>query len=74
MINVSEMYRISGGCTIGHTCSDCDNYIDGKLPTCIIYPKNYGRIWNGKRLACKRFREKTEGQMSFERNFPEMMP
>lgn len=58
MINASEMYRISGGCTIGHICSECANYIDKKEPVCIAYPKDYGAIWNGNRMACKYFRER----------------
>lgn len=60
MINPSEMYRISGGCTIGHTCGECANCINGKEPICIAYPKDYAAGWNVKRIACKYFREKTD--------------
>ena len=64
MIKVSEMYRISGGCKIGNTCSECANHISEKNLTCIVYPKSYGIVWSGKRLACKYFWEKSnDGQM-----------
>ena len=64
MIKLSEMYRISGGCTPSHTCSECADYIGGKEMTCLIYPKDYGMQWEGSRMACKYFRErKGDGQM-----------
>lgn len=62
MIKIPEMYRISGGCTLGHTCQECAEYIGGKDLTCIIYPKDYGTNWDGKRIACKYFRIREEGE------------
>lgn len=52
------MYRISGGCTLSHTCSECADYIGGKELACLIYPKDYGAQWEGSRMACKYFRER----------------
>lgn len=64
MIKLSEMYRISGGCTPSRTCSECADYIGGKELTCLIYPKDYGMQWEGSRMACKYFRERVgDGQM-----------
>lgn len=64
MINASEMYRISGGCTIGRICGECANCIDGKEPACIVYPKDQAVRWNTKRTACKYFRERAaDGQI-----------
>lgn len=61
MISTSEMYRISGGCTIGRFCGECANYIESKELSCIVYPKKYGAVWDGGKLACKYFREREEG-------------
>ena len=60
MIKVSEMYRISGGCTIGKCCEDCANFINSKELLCINYPREYGTLWSGKRIACKYFRNRED--------------
>lgn len=60
MIKLSEMYRISGGCKKEYACCKCANHIGEKDLTCIVYPKDYGTIWDGNRMACKYFRKRTE--------------
>ena len=64
MIKLSEMYRISGGCMAEHCCNECNNFINTKELSYMVYPKDYGTVWDGSRMACKYFREKSQdGQM-----------
>lgn len=60
MINLSEMYRISGGCTPAKNCEECENFIPGKRNKCLLYPKDTLANWNGNRMACKFFYENNE--------------
>lgn len=55
MIKQSEMYRISGGCLYDTTCSECDNFVQGGINQCIVYPKEQNFSWDGSRMACKFF-------------------
>ena len=60
MINLSEMYRISGGCRPDKNCEDCENFVVGKRNKCLLYPKHTMTNWNGKRMACRFFYENDE--------------
>lgn len=65
VIKQSEMYRISGGCIYDKICSECDNFVCGKIDQCIVYPKEQDFKWNGKRMACKFYYKNEEvGQIS----------
>lgn len=60
MINLSEMYRISGGCRPDKNCEECENFVSVKRNKCLLYPKDTIMSWNGKRMACKFFYENNE--------------
>lgn len=60
MINLSEMYRISGGGIPDKNCEECENFIKGKINKCLLYPKPTKTNWNGKRMACRFFYQNPE--------------
>lgn len=56
---ISRMYRISGGCLSGRTCSECRQYEESEDIhgyTCKLH--GGGCYWKGSWTACRIFEEK----------------
>lgn len=57
------MYKRSGGTSWENKCGDCNNFIPGKIPECILYPGECS--WKEGYTACRFFCSRnSDGQMS----------
>lgn len=76
MKTISEMYKLSGGATIGRKCEECTRYkiVKGKRSTqtfCTFHDGLVGEdfpLWKGRFIACKFFTTTQEKSSKRKRN------